>query len=90
MGNFYQLLALIAATNAAIGAFYYLRVIGVMYLRTPLRPLASSRAFPTIFAAVVLAAGTLFFLGYSDSLAKAARKAAYLPTLPGKNTTQSP
>ena len=38
MRNLYQLLAVIAAINAAVGAFYYLRVIGVMYLRTPLRP----------------------------------------------------
>jgi NADH-quinone oxidoreductase subunit N len=85
MHNFYQLLAVIAAINAAIGAYYYLRVIGVMYLRIPLRPLASSRAFPTLLAAVVLAAGTLFFLCYSDPLAKAARKAAPVANLPGKN-----
>jgi NADH-quinone oxidoreductase subunit N len=88
MGNLYQLLAVIAALNAAIGAYYYLRVIGVMYLRTPLRPLASSRAIPTLIAAVVLAAGTLFFLGYSDSLAKAARKAAPVPVLPGRSMAQ--
>ena len=29
---------MIAAVNAAIGAYYYLRVVGVMYLRTPLSP----------------------------------------------------
>lgn len=32
-------LAIIAAINAAIGAFYYLRVIGTMYLRTAIKPL---------------------------------------------------
>ena len=31
-------LALVGAINAAIGAYYYLRVVGVMYLRTPVTP----------------------------------------------------
>ncbi len=88
MGNLYQLLAVIAAINAAIGAYYYLRVIGVMYLRTPLRPLPSSRAIPTLIASVVLAVGTLFFLGYSEPLTKATRKAVPIPAIPNK-TAQS-
>ena len=44
MGNLYRILAVVAAINAAIAAYYYLRVIGVMYLRTPLRPLVGSRS----------------------------------------------
>ncbi len=32
-------LAIIAAINAAIGAFYYLRVVGAMYLRSAIKPL---------------------------------------------------
>ena len=61
MGNLYQIMAVVAAVNAAIGAYYYLRVIAVMYLRTPLRPLAGSRAVPTLIASIVLAGSTLFF-----------------------------
>lgn len=37
----YRYLALIMAVNAAVGAWYYLRVIGVMYLRDAVRPLPS-------------------------------------------------
>lgn len=81
MGNLYQIMAVVAAVNAAIGAYYYLRVIGVMYLRTPLRPLAGSRAVPTLIAAVVLAAATLVFGIYPQPLAKAARKAAPIPPI---------
>jgi|SRR5579883_918058 len=82
MQNLYRVMAVFAAVNAAIGAYYYLRVIGVMYLRTPIRPMASSRAVPTFLAAVALAAGTLFFGIYPEPIAKAARKAAPVPTLP--------
>lgn len=43
-GNFFfQSLALIMAINAAMGAWYYLRVVSVMYLLSPLRP----RTVPT-------------------------------------------
>jgi NADH-quinone oxidoreductase subunit N len=35
----YRILAVLMAINAAIGAWYYLRIIGVMYLRQPLHPL---------------------------------------------------
>jgi NADH-quinone oxidoreductase subunit N len=37
----YQWLAVLAAVNAAIGAYYYLRVVGIMYLRSPLKPAAA-------------------------------------------------
>lgn len=35
--GFYRTLALIAAINAAFGGWYYLRIVAVMYLRTPLQ-----------------------------------------------------
>jgi len=82
MGNLYRIMAVIAAINAAIGAYYYLRVIGVLYLRTPLRPLVGSRAAPTLIASIVLAATTLAFGIYPQPLAKAARKAAPTPLIP--------
>ena len=81
MRNLYQLLAVIAAVNAAVGAYYYLRVVGVMYLRTPLRPATSSRRVPTFLAAVALAGATLFFGIYPEPIVKAARKAAPVPSV---------
>jgi NADH-quinone oxidoreductase subunit N len=89
MRNLYQVMAVVAAVNAAIGAYYYLRVVGVMYLRTPLRPLASSRAVPTLLASVVLAVATLFFGLYPQPIAKAARKAAPVPQVPAKTTAEA-
>ncbi len=87
MRNLYQVLAVVAAINSAIGAIYYLRVIGVMYLRTALRPLANSRAVPTLMASMVLAAATLFFGIYPNPLARAARKAAPIPPVPAETLT---
>jgi NADH-quinone oxidoreductase subunit N len=43
MRDLYQWLAGAAAVNAAIGAVYYLRVIGILYLRSALRPAAKPR-----------------------------------------------
>lgn len=86
MRNLYQVMAVIAAINAAIGAYYYLRVVGVMYFRTPLRPATSSRAVPTLLATIALAGGTLFFGIYPEPLVRAARKAAPVPVAPAKQT----
>src|SRR5205823_1567589 len=87
MRNLYQVLAAVAAVNAAVGAYYYLRVVGVMYLRSPIRPPASSRAVPTLLASVVLAAATLVFGVYPEPLVKAARKAA--PVAPAPATAEA-
>jgi NADH-quinone oxidoreductase subunit N len=61
-----RLLACLLAVNAAIGAWYYLKMIGVMYLRDPVdrsedvRPMET----PSVVAAAVCAVGTigLFFV----------------------------
>ncbi|MBN9522052.1 NADH-quinone oxidoreductase subunit N [bacterium] len=79
MRNLYQALAVVAAVNSAIAAVYYLRVLGVMYLRTPLRPAPKLRAVPTFLAAVALAGFTLVFGVWPEPLVKAARKAAPVP-----------
>ena len=79
MRNLYAVLAVVAAINAAVGAIYYLRVIGVIYLRSPIRPASSSRPIPTFLAIVVLAAITLVFGFYPQPLVQAARKAAPVP-----------
>ena len=84
MRHLYQIMAVIAAINAAVGAYYYLRVVGVMYFRTPLRPATRSRAVPTFLAAVALAGATLFFGIYPEPIVKAARKAAPVPAAPQK------
>ncbi|MBX9582539.1 MAG: NADH-quinone oxidoreductase subunit N [Gemmataceae bacterium] len=76
MGHLYQVLAVIAAVNSAVGAYYYLRVIGVMYLRSPVRPPADSRSLPTKLAVLALAGFTLVFGIYPDPLVKAGRRAA--------------
>ena len=89
MRNLYQLMAVFAAVNAAVGAYYYLRVVGVMYFRTPIRAAATSRAVPTFLAAVALAGGTLFFGVYPEPIARAARKAAPVPAAPAKTTADN-
>ena len=81
MRHLYQALAVVAAVNAAVAAYYYLRVVGVMYLRSPIRPPASSRAVPTLLATVALAGFTLFFGFYPNPLVKAARRAAPVPAV---------
>jgi NADH-quinone oxidoreductase subunit N len=81
MRGLYRVMAVFAAVNSAIGAYYYLRVVGVMFLRTPIRPAVRSRAVPTFLAAVALAGGTLFFGVYPEPIAKAARKAAPVPAV---------
>ena len=84
MRIFYQILAVVMAVNAAVGAIYYLRVIGAMYLRTPLRPVIGSHSKPTMLAIVVLAAATLYLGCYPDPLWRAAQKAAPVTQPSGK------
>jgi NADH-quinone oxidoreductase subunit N len=48
----YRILAVLMAINAALGAWYYLRIVGVMYLRQPLHPLQTP---PRPFGWVVVA-----------------------------------
>jgi NADH-quinone oxidoreductase subunit N len=46
-------LAIIGAINAAIGAYYYLRIVAAMYLRDPVKPLEPSfRLAPSVVVAV--------------------------------------
>jgi NADH-quinone oxidoreductase subunit N len=75
MRNMYRILAVILAVNAAVGAVYYLRVLGVMYLRTPLRTGERSRGRPALVAALICAIATVVLGVYPKPLAEAARKA---------------
>lgn len=81
MRNLYVLLAVIAAVNSAVAAVYYLRVLGVMYLRTPLRPAPKLRAVPTFLAVAALAGFTLVFGVWPEPLVQAARAAAPVPAV---------
>lgn len=52
-------LALVAAINAAIAAWYYLRILAAMYLRTPLKPLTPKANGPGLATIWLCAALTL-------------------------------
>jgi NADH-quinone oxidoreductase subunit N len=55
----YRGLAFIGVLNAAIGAWYYLRIAAVMYLRSPIKPLERSRLRPALVALVICAVVTV-------------------------------
>jgi NADH-quinone oxidoreductase subunit N len=75
----FRILALIAAINAAIGGWYYLRIAAVMYLREPGRPLSAAGSRPLVAAAVACAVLTLVFGVYPDPLEQRAHEAAAPP-----------
>lgn len=79
MKDFYRILTLIAAINSAIAAVYYLKTLGVMFLRTPLQPAAPAKGYAALLAALLCAAGTLGFGIYPKPLVDAARQAAPMP-----------
>jgi len=56
-------LAVIGALNAAIGGYYYLRVIAVMWLRDSLRPVRAPSGWPAL-TALGLCAVLTFFGGF--------------------------
>jgi NADH-quinone oxidoreductase subunit N len=64
----FRVLALIAAVNAAVGAWYYLRLVMVMWLRNPLQPLPPGKARPALAALLLCAAVTLVGGVYPYSL----------------------
>jgi NADH-quinone oxidoreductase subunit N len=71
----FVILALIAAINAAIAGWYYLRIIAVMYLREPLQPLPQPRGLPLRLAILVCAVVTLGVGIYPTPLKTAAQSA---------------
>jgi NADH-quinone oxidoreductase subunit N len=78
-------LAVIGAINAAIGAWYYLRIATVMYLREPLHPLPKPRAVPLRVAVLVCAVVTLGIGIYPTPLVRAVQAA--VPPRNGVNTS---
>ncbi len=77
--NLYRVLTLIAALNSAIAAVYYLKVLSVMFLRSPLQPAAPAKGYAALLAALACAIGTLGFGIYPKPLVDAARAAAPIP-----------
>lgn len=74
----FVVLALLGVVNAAIAAWYYLRIVAVMYLRHSLKPLTPARNWPglaTIGICAVLTVG-LSLPPAVDWLLEAARQAA--------------
>ncbi len=79
-GELYRILVVIAAINAAVAAYYYLRVIGVMFLRSAFRPLINLRS-PSVGITIVLCVLlTLAFGVYPWPLLQFARMATTGPT----------
>jgi NADH-quinone oxidoreductase subunit N len=78
----FRILALIAAINAAIGGWYYLRIIAVMYLREPARRLSAAPSRTGLAAAIACAVVTLVFGVYPDPLERQAHDAAAPPKPP--------
>ena len=72
------LLAVIGALNAAIGAYYYLRIVVVMYLRPPLtaEPVRAEAGWPTIAAVGACASLSLVLGLFPQPISRATREAA--------------
>jgi NADH-quinone oxidoreductase subunit N len=75
MVTLFRVLALIGVINAAIGGWYYLRIIAAMYLRSPLQPLAKPAVAPRLVAIWACALVTLVFGLYPKPLLDRARAA---------------
>jgi NADH-quinone oxidoreductase subunit N len=76
----FRILAVIAAINAAIGAWYYLRIAAVMFLREPLEPIVRRRSGPVVAAMWLCAVITLLLGIWSAPLIDATRQAAPRPS----------
>jgi NADH-quinone oxidoreductase subunit N len=74
-GWLYVVLAVVGVLNAAIGAYYYLRIIAVMYLRSALEPLARPRSQAGWVAVWACAAVTVWLGVYAKPLQPFVRSA---------------
>jgi NADH-quinone oxidoreductase subunit N len=76
MQGLFRVLALIGALNAAVGAYYYVRVIMAIYLRSSIvAPVPARRSDPVMVAAVICAVITIAFGVYPGPLLDAAGRA---------------
>jgi NADH-quinone oxidoreductase subunit N len=72
----FRALALIGALNAAVGAWYYLRILAAMYLRGTVRPLSAVRSWPGLATLWACAAVTLLLGLYPRPFLDTTRDAA--------------
>lgn len=84
--KYYTYLVLIAAVNAAIGSWYYLRLVAFMFLRESLRPIQKAPIWPVLFsiwacALVTLLGGTIL-AGPLEDAARGAGGDAVRPASP--------
>ncbi|HEY6348077.1 MAG TPA: NADH-quinone oxidoreductase subunit N [Candidatus Angelobacter sp.] len=82
-------LTIIGLVNSAIAAYYYLRLIVVMYMREPTVDTAPEPVAPAMSAALVLSAIATLYLGIvpSSVLNYAAKGAQDLTAVPGASST---
>jgi NADH-quinone oxidoreductase subunit N len=80
----FRILALIGVINAAIGAWYYLRIVAVMYLRNPIKPLEKTRSWPGLATLWICAVVTLVLGFYPRSLLDVSRQAAQPVAVPAQ------
>ena len=73
----YYWLAIIGILNSAVAAYYYLRVVVIMYMREPEGELKSAVASPILWAGIALAlAGTILLGILPGDILEAARLSA--------------
>jgi NADH-quinone oxidoreductase subunit N len=82
-------LAVIAAVNAAIGGWYYLRVVAAMFLREPLEPLPRPAMRPVRAAVLVCALVTLAAGIYPRPLVRAVQAAVARPAAGSTEVTRA-
>jgi NADH-quinone oxidoreductase subunit N len=86
----FQMLAVIGAVNAAIGGYYYLRIIGVMFLRDALKPVARPPAVPGLAAIWACAVVTVVVGVYPAPLVQAVRTAVRGPVATSEGVSVAP
>lgn len=88
--HLYRLLAVLMALFAAVGAWYYLRIIAVMYLRDAVKPLATSVSWTGLLAVALCTAGSLWYFvrpaGAWHEAVQAAQPAVVRTALPAGPT----
>lgn len=82
-------LTIIGVVNSAVAAYYYLRLIVLMYMREPIVDTPPEPVSPAMSAALVLAAIATLYLGIipSSTLNYASKGAQELTAVPAHNTT---
>ena len=75
----YYVLVILGVLNSAVAAYYYLRVVMIMYMREPERELPAATTSPLLWAGIALALlGTILLGVLPGSILDAARSAAML------------